>query len=282
MKALRIILICIAIIIFILVAILATGHTMFKRQVQKEIVQLFADSEDISHKVFTYNQIQSLPEPVQRYFKYALRDGQNCISYARLKHTGTFRTGPDQKWMPISGQEYFTTQKPGFVWFARVRPFPLLWITARDTYYQGKGNVLIKLYSTITLGNAKSKEVNQGTLLRFLAEAVWYPTALLPGEKLQWEAVDSRSAKILFSDSGIDVSAIVHFNETGEIIRLTADRYRDTTLEKWTGYYRDYREIDGVKVPAEVEVVWNLDSGDFSYARFKLTEIEFNTPSIYR
>ena len=54
----------------------------------------------------------------------------------------------------------------------------------------------------------------------------------------------------------------------------------DTTLEKWTGYYRDYREMDGVRIPAEAEVVWNLDSGDFSYARFKITDIEFNTPSI--
>mgnify|MGYP001122948052 CR=1 FL=1 len=60
------------------------------------------------------------------------------------------------------------------------------------------------------------------------------------------------------------------------------DRYRDTSLEKWSGYYRHYEEIEGVTIPTEAEVVWHLDTGDFSYARFRVTEIEFNKPSRYR
>ncbi|MEA2074867.1 MAG: DUF6544 family protein [Euryarchaeota archaeon] len=70
-------------------------------------------------------------------------------------------------------------------------------------------------------------------------------------------------------------------NEKGEIVRFVTDRHRDSSLEKWSGYYRQYEEIDGVKIPTEVEVVWHLESGDFSYARFVVTEIEFNNPSGY-
>ena len=75
---------------------------------------------------------------------------------------------------------------------------------------------------------------------------------------------------------------VVDFNDTGEITRFTADRYMDTTLEKWTGYCRDYRDMNGVRVPTEIEAVWNLDSGDFSYARFRVTKLEFNDPSVYK
>jgi hypothetical protein len=281
-KILKIILIIVVIVILLVLITLGLGNTMFKRQVQNEVIKLFRESEDTSDRIFGYDFITTLPEPVQRYFKYSLPDEQKYISYVKLKHTGTFRTKVDQKWMPISGSEYFSTQRPGFVWFASVKPFPLIWITARDTYYKGNGNVLIKLLSLFTIGNSMGKEVNQATLTRFIAEAPWFPTALLPGDYLKWEAIDSNSAKVIVSDSRIDISGIFYFNEKGEITQFTADRYMNTTKEKWTCYYKNYKDFDGVKVPTDGEVVWNLKSGNFSYARFKLTDIEFNNPSFYK
>ena len=251
---------------------------MFTKQVSQEIETLFANSDDISDTLFTYEQLNELPEPVQRYFKYSLKDGQPYISYARLKHDGFFRTNENQKWMPITGEEYFTTHQPGFVWVGTVKPFPLVWITARDTYVRGTGNILIKLFSIIKIGDARGKEIDQGTLARWLAEAPWYPTALLPGERLQWEAIDSNSARLLFSDAGITITATVYVNYKGEIVRLDDDRYMDFSLERWSGYYREYKEIDGITIPTEAEVVWHLEPGDFSYARFRVTEIEFNKP----
>jgi hypothetical protein len=44
---------------------------------------------------------------------------------------GTLRNGENQGWMPISGKEYFTTQKPGFVWYAKAKPNAILWFSAR-------------------------------------------------------------------------------------------------------------------------------------------------------
>ncbi|MFC1712943.1 DUF6544 family protein [Candidatus Poribacteria bacterium] len=280
-RSMRIMLIGAITILLIALITVSIGGRMFRRQVKQEVTQLF-EAGTKSGGTFTYDQIEALPDPVQRYFRYALKEWQTYISYARLKHTGTFRTTPGKKWMPIAGEQYFATEKPGFVWFAKVKPFPLFWIAARDRYFQGKGNVLIKLYSTITIGNSNGKEVDQGSLLRFLGEAAWFPTALLPGEQLHWESVDDRSAKVIFSDRGIDVSALVHFNDKGKITDLVADRYKDTTLERWTGSYMEYKEMHGVMIPTMIEAVWNLGSGNFSYAKFRITEIEYNNPSVYK
>lgn len=46
-----------------------------------EVNELFAQSGKISGKVFTYKQLDSLPKPVQRYFKHVLKEGQPYISY---------------------------------------------------------------------------------------------------------------------------------------------------------------------------------------------------------
>jgi hypothetical protein len=36
-----------------------------------------------------------------------------------------------------------------------------------------------------------------------------------------------------------------------------------------------------MKVPFYLEATWNLESGDLSYAKFKIDRIEYNNPSKY-
>ena len=48
------------------------------------------------------------------------------------------------------------------------------------------------------------------------------------------------------------------------------------------GYYRDCTKIDNIMIPKEIEVAWNLKSGNFSYAKFRIDNIEYNNPSKYR
>jgi len=42
-----------------------------------------------------------------------------------------------------------------------------------------------------------------------------------------------------------------------------------------------YQEMNGVKIPTEIEVEWNLAEGDFSYAQLVVDEIEYNVPAGY-
>jgi len=206
-----------------------------------------------------------------------LQENQPYITYARLQHGGQFRTNPDQKWLSIDGQEYFTIEKPGFVWFGKVSL-----VSATDVYFEGKGNLKVKLLSIIKLVDARGEEIDQGELLRWLAETPWFPTALLPSEKLKWEPIDNNSAKIIFTDKNLTVDGIFYFNEQGQITEFKTKRYKDKSLENWTGYYRDYKKVEGMQIPFFAEVVWNLESGDFSYAKFKINRIEYNNPSKFK
>ena len=52
---------------------------MFSRQVENEVKTLFADSNDVFGKTFTYDQLGHLPEPVLRYFKYSLQEGRTSM-----------------------------------------------------------------------------------------------------------------------------------------------------------------------------------------------------------
>jgi hypothetical protein len=49
-------------------------------------------------------------------------------------------------------------------------------------------------------------------------------------------------------------------------------------LTPWIGRCGDYREFKGFRVPSSVEAIWLLENGEFSYARFRVTTLEYNLP----
>ena len=282
----RKLLLILGIVIVIIILFVTISKILFDKKITKEIDILTEEGSKVQSKIFSFNDLEGLPEPVQRYFKYVLKDGQEHIKFVRLKQVGEFRMKENQPWMPIKAEQYFTTEDPAFIWRAKLSMLPFVWVEARDRYYQGKGNMLIKLLSTITVANATGSEMDISSLIRFLAEAPWFPTALLPSDYIEWKEIDSNSAQAIIKDNGYTASGIFTFNEKGEIIKfVTNDRYMEADgkyfKEQWGGYYRNYQEIEGMKIPIEGEVEWNLSDKDLQYAKLKITDIQYNITEKY-
>ena len=263
------------------ILVVLVGRRRLHSLVETEVRTLFADSTAAVGADQLRARWDGLPEPVRLYLRFAVRDGTPAIRTARLQHGGVFRTKPDQRWLSIEGEQYFATAKPGFVWHARVRPAALLWIEARDCLLSGRGNMLVKLLSTFSIADARGAEIDQGASLRWLAECAWFPYAFV-GDSVQWEAIDSRSARVTLRREGLPVRAIIEVDDEGKLVQVRAERYRDVggkaVLTPWTGRYGDYREFGGFRVPASVEVAWDLEKEPFSYARFRITTLQYNVP----
>lgn len=243
-------------------------------QFSKLLKQFFFQSKNISQQKFSFAQISKLPSPVQRYFRLVLKEGQPYISYARLLHDGSFKTGRKKKWIDIKGEQYFTTSTPGFIWKGVTMLF-----TARDMYMDGEGSLVVSILSLFKVVDGKGAKLNQGELLRWLAEGVWFPTNLLPTEKLRWIEVGDLTAKLLFNHNGMLLTYIATFNSKGEITQLETKRYMsDENLETWIGKMSDYKEISGVVIPTSIEAIWRLADEDFSYAKFFVKQIEYDIP----
>lgn len=234
--------------------------------------------------VFRHGDLAELPEPVQRYLKRSVPDGHPLIRTVCLKQTGEMSPDGGEHWLPFEAVQYFTTKPPGFVWAARAQMMPLIWITARDKYTTGRGNMLIKPVSLFTLGDATGPEMDQGSLARYVAEAMWFPTALLPREQLQWQAVDDRSAQATIHDHHTAFTVTFFFNAEGDVVRVEGLRFRedDRQQHRWGGKVLAYGTFDGVRIPSEVEVYWHPEgSGYQPYYRSTITAAEYNTPELY-
>lgn len=253
---------------------LVYGRIRLSEQFSKQVKELFAQSSNISDQRFYKKQIANLPEPVQRYFNYVLKDGQHYISYARIKHDGQFKSGLDKGWTSIKGEQYATTQKPGFIWKGTTSMF-----VARDMYITDKGRLIVSLFSLFNVVDAKGRQYDQGELLRWLGESVLYPTNLLPSDRLQWFPQDINRASMTFHYDGHLLFFNFTFNEIGEITQMETKRYMDeTNLETWVIKAENYMELNNVKVPTRFDVIWRLEQEDFSYAKFNITEVEYDKP----
>ncbi|POG56272.1 DUF6920 family protein [Haloferax marisrubri] len=227
--------------------------------------------------------ISDLPAPVRRYLERVLPDEYPDVQSGRLRQTGEFRLGDaDSPWKPMTATQHYTVDPPGFVWDARIDLAPFLPVRVVDAFVGGAGTLKAKLLSAVTVADAPpSPELDEGELSRHLAEMAWFPTAFLPGHGVRWEPRDDRSARATLDYRGSTATVVCHFDENDELVRVTADRWRETgdgEYERcpWTGQFRDYREVGGIRVPTAAEVAWNLPSGDLSYWRATIDEVEYD------
>jgi len=256
------------------------GRYRFRKRVARDVTTLLSTTMSSVGPQQLADRLASLPEPVQRYLRFAIEDGAPAIRTVGVEHGGAFRTKPEQGWFPIRAVEYFTAAVPGFVWSATIKLAPLAWIDARDRLHDRRGNMLVKLESFFSIADASGPELDQGASLRWLAEAVWFPYAFA-GSMVRWEALSDSSARVTLLGEGLPVTGTVSFDTEGRVVEIVGERYRDvgggkTVLTPWLGRCGDYRKFGGFCVPAHVEVAWVLDGVDFPYARFDVTAIAYN------
>jgi hypothetical protein len=229
----------------------------------------------------------SLPEPVRRYFRATLRRGQGVIRAARLDSAGSFRQvaagdglGPEAGWMPFTATQTFTADPPAFVWAARMRMFPLVDVYVRDGYVNGRGSMQAAALGLVTVVDARDAPgLDAGALLRYLAEAAWFPTALLPGPRLTWTGIDATHARATLRHGPTEAAAIFEFDAAGDIVTVSARRPMAAgdgyVLTSWQGRFWQHMERDGLRIPLQGEVAWLLDGEWRPYWRGQIVHVEY-------
>lgn len=267
--------------LIVLVAIIfAYANWRFQAMVRHER-QAFLPQTQQEKKVVTEAMLADLPAAVQKWLKRSKIVGKEFVRTVYLKQKGEMRTTPDGKWMPVQAEQYFTVENPGFLWIADVRAAPFVHLIGRDKYEDGRGHMLIKLLSLFPVADAKGKETDQGTLLRYLAEIVWFPSAAL-SPYITWEGIDTATARATISSGGVTASGIFKFDPEGEVNSFEARRYYDrkegATLENWFIAIdaNSYRDFEGVRIPAKSTVTWKLETGDFTWYRLEIADVAYN------
>jgi hypothetical protein len=279
----RVALVAAALVAALLLVAWLYGAYRWNAETQGLRTRLEAARTPVRPQTVDFRELEGLPGPVERYFRGVLVDGQPMVSGVRVRHEGTFDMGEgaQDNWKPFSSDQVVVTRRPGFDWNGRVAMLPGLPVRVHDAYVAGEGVLHASLLGLFSVVDMRGRgEVAEGELMRYFAEAAWYPTALLPSQGVRWEAVDDRSAYATLEEGDITLTMLFTFDEQDLIESVSAEaRGRAVGGEivptPWRGRFRNYEERGGMLVPMSGEVAWLPPEGEEPYWRGHITEIAY-------
>lgn len=264
------------------IGLVALGSSRWAGATRALLARLEATRLPATAASYDARELEGLPAPVQRYFRAVLKDGQRVITAATVEHTGTFnlsQTG--EQWKPFISQQRVVTRSPGFVWNGHVTAMPGVAVHVHDAYIAGVGILKPSVLGLYALADVEgSGDIALGELMRYFVEAAWYPTALLPSQGVQWEAVDEHSAKATFTDRSLSVTMLLTFDDAG-LIRSARFEARGMMVGKtivqmpWEGRWSNYQERGGMRVPLTGEVAWLTPQGRKPYWRGTVASLAY-------
>jgi hypothetical protein len=278
----RIFVLVVTLVVLSLAAVIAFADYRWRSQSADFVGRLTRGAAPGPRAAYSSTELDGLPVPVARYFRAVLHDGQRYVGRVRFNQTGEFlvRPTPDG-WRPFTAAQHCTALPAGFVWDARIRMAPGLAIRVRDAFVDGTGFMRASALGLFTMFSVEgTPEIGAGALHRYLAEAVWFPTALLPSQGVVWTPIDDSSARATLTVASTTVWLDVRFGADG-LVRgvFTPERARDVNGHgvptPWQGRWLEYEEHDGMRIPVRGEVEWILSEGPQVYWRGRVTQISY-------
>jgi hypothetical protein len=258
---------------------LVHGNRGFRRSSEREVERRFARAGGRPDQLVTEDMLTDLPEPVQRYLRRSGVVGNTIPRTVRLKQTGRFRTGRDQPWMTFTADEFYTADEPSFLWDATFKMKGLPILRVRDSYDGGHGRMLGALGGLVPVVDGHGDGIDQGSMMRYLQEVVWFPAAFL-SERIAFAPIDDATAEVTFTDGGRSVSGVLHIDDDGKITNFVAERFHNDQVgyATWTTPMTDFGEFEGLLLPVRGKGVWGLPDGEFEYIDVTVTQLEYDVP----
>jgi hypothetical protein len=275
-------LIIIAVVVIVVGGFLGVSAGLWRSRTSDVVTKIVGLAATSPAPVYSAAQLEGLPAPVQRYFRAVLREGQPLVMHARLHQRGGFLVNAAKNgWGSFTATQDIVSLPPGFVWDARIRMAPGLTVRVRDAFAGGEGfmyGTLLGLKTVIRVEG--TPEIAAGALYRYLAEAVWVPTALLPSSGVQWTAVDDSTSRATLTAGMIVVAVDFRFGSDSLVSSIDVpNRPREVKgcfiPTPWHGQFSSYGERGGMRIPLKGEVAWILPEGPQPYWRGEVVDISY-------
>jgi hypothetical protein len=229
--------------------------------------------------------ISALPEAVKRYLRFMGVVGRPRDWSMRARFEARFRRTPGE-WVDCEALQYDSRLKLSRIFYMQLALKKVLPVTVRDTYLAGRGRMRAKAFDLVDVVDGQGPELDAGELVTYLNDAILMAPSLLLGPETRWQEVDEQSFDVTLSDGPLHVTARVWLDDNGAPRDFsTTDRFFDQADGKrvraeWRTPVSGWQDVDGRKLPTRAEAVWNLKSGPFSYADFRVDPrmIAFNVP----
>jgi hypothetical protein len=261
----------------LIVAFLALGNLLFELAYKKEVKANLLRSSALPEKLLTESDIQHLPPPAQQYLRYAGVLNKPKVHSVKIVFEGQMRSR-DKDWFPFVSEQYNFFDVPTRLFFMKGKMFGIN-VPGYHAYKNGDASMQIKLFGWFPVVNIKGGGLNKTETVTLFNDMCLLAPATLIDKRIQWELIDSYSAKAIYTNNGITISATLFFDELGRLVNFVSDdrgSIDDGKTYRFSTPVHAYKNFNGFNVIARGDGVWHYPEGEFTYGKFILKEISYN------
>jgi hypothetical protein len=267
----------IANIIILIVAIAAWASQNFETHFRNDAKANLLRTNNFQTDLLTERDIKSLPLPVQKYLWYCDVVNKPKVTNIKIVFDGEMRDkGKD--FFKFNSVQYNFFDNPARLFFMKAKMYGTI-VPAYHCYQNAHATMQVKLFGVFNVVNVKGTEMNKAETVTVFNDICLMAPAALIDKRIEWTSIDSLSAKATFTNGTNKITAILYFNEQGQLINFTSDdRYAISDMKQYrfSTPVKNYKMIDGRNVPTYGETIWHYPDGEFVYGKFTLKSIEYN------
>ena len=258
-------------------------YSPLKSEFKKDVTQLINKNKiKDSSEIFSDDEFTKLPLAMQKYIKNSGYIGKQKMSYLKMEYKNVdFMQGQNGPKLKIDYTQYNFVDDPARLALIDSSMFGIPF-EGYDYFANGQGSMKGVIAKFFTLFNQKGEEMDDASLVTFLAESLFAPTILLQ-DYIAFEEVDEYNVKAVINYKGLSVSGIFTFNQNFEMISFTTNDRAvvgtdgSTEYVKWSAVCEDYKIADnGIKYPSKFKVIWNYTDKDFVYFDGNIDNISYD------
>lgn len=266
----------IANIIMLVAAIIGFASNHFENQYKRD-VRAAIEKSKTDVEIITERDLEHLPLPVKKYLVYVSIVGKPKPKNVKIIFEGEMREqGKD--WFKFTSEQYNFFDEPKRLFFmkAKINELPTY---GYHSYKDGGARMHIKLLSLFSVVDVKEPELFPTETVTFFNDMCLFAPSALIDDRITWETISELSVRATFTTNGTSISAILYFNETGELVDFVSnDRYSVSEMKAFpfSTPVKNYKVINGYRLPTYGEAIWHYPKGEFVYGKFELKGIAYN------
>lgn len=254
----------------------------FENDYKRDVAQSMTYLGNIPPEIISENDLAHLPDPVQKYLHYVGVVGRPKIKNVKISFTGEMRE-KGKKYFPFTSVQYNFFEKPARLFFmqAKVKGLP---VNGYHAYKNGSANMHVKLLSLIPAATMEAQAGEEGfktETVTFFNDICLFAPAALIDKSIKWEEINESSVRALFSNQGVTISAILYFNQKGQLINFISDDRCALAPDGLKNYrfstpVSNYKNINGYNLFTYGEAIWHYPDEEFVYGKFNVADIAYN------
>jgi hypothetical protein len=252
----------------------------------KKVFQL-KKSEEFDSQPFKVESILSkqetahLPACVQKYLDYTGAIGKSTPQNVFIEFDAEMYRKPGDKPMKSHSVQYNFYGQFSRLFLMNASKMGIQF-RAMHIYKNNQATFQVKVAELFKVLNISGEELTRAETVTVLNDMCIFAPGSLIDNRLTWNEIDSLSTKVTLINGKYVISAILYFNESGELINFISDDRSalqdDGSMKqvRWSTPVSAYKEFDGRKIPTVGKTIWHYTEGDFTYGVFTLKSIKYN------